>query len=60
MYRKVLRAMITRAITDVLEDNDFIIKDITELCVREDTLDCRPSLHFEYETFAWGVTEGWV
>lgn len=55
MYKLMMRTLIRGSIEYVLEDNDFIVKAITKLYVKDDSHDNKPSLHFEYEVFAYDM-----
>ncbi len=53
MYKRMITAMISKAINNTMQDNDFIVKAITELRVEDDSFGNDVSLHFEYEAFVW-------
>lgn len=55
MYKVMMRSMIKANIEYVLEDQDFLVKAITELYVKDDTHHNRPKLDFEYEAFVYDV-----
>lgn len=57
MYRKMIRAMISKSIEDVMNDNDFIVKAITEISVKDDSMGNSVCLHFDYEAFVWDAVD---
>lgn len=57
IYKKMLRAMICKAIDEVMNENGFIVKAITELSCRDDSIGNNTCLHFEYEAFVWDMMD---
>lgn len=57
MYKKMLRAMICKAIDEAMNESDFIVRAITELKCRDDSIGNDTCLHFEYEVFVWDMMD---